>query len=186
MSFDVDDALRRLKPQRRRRRFQVRDAAGLPLAGGAAPDGPVLLDSCVYIHAGTSRLPPAAQALLIRRPIFHCAVCIGELAHGLGALRPDDPRSAGRGRFIRDALARIPDHRVLTPDDAIWGMAGMLSGMLARTQDCNEPQRRKLLNDCLILLTARKHGQILLTANIADFDLISQIVGDARLVYYRA
>ena len=74
----------------------------------------------------------------------------------------------------------------LTPDDEIWGMAGMLSGMLARTQDYNEPQRRKLLNDCLILLTARKHGQILLTANIADVGPVSQIVDDARLVCYRA
>jgi hypothetical protein len=34
-------------------------------------------------------------------------------------------------------------------------------------------------------MTARKRGLALLTANIVDFDLLSQLRADAQVIYYR-
>jgi hypothetical protein len=65
--------------------------------------------------------------------------------------------------------------RTITADAAIWRAAGILSGMLARTQGYGREQRRRVLNDALLFETARKHGCTVLTRNVADFDLLPQL-----------
>ncbi len=45
---------------------------------------------------------------------------------------------------------------------------------------------RRLLNDGLILSTARQLGATVLTANIGDFDALTQLVPDVKVAFYRA
>jgi len=86
------------------------------------------------------------------------------------------------------------------PSPAAWAEAGILSGTLARTQlhlarpksglstaeeCCQKGKRRKLLNDVLIVLTARERGAILVSSNVADMDLLLRFRPDTRLLLYR-
>lgn len=50
----------------------------------------------------------------------------------------------------------------------------------------NEGHERRFVNDALILLQAQSLGAAVLTANIADFDFLTQIIPGARVVFYRA
>ena len=72
----------------------------------------------------------------------------------------------------------------MEPDDAVFLEANIATGILARTQSLAPPDRRKLLNDALTLATAGKKGLVVLTANIADFDLLSQLQPGAPVLYY--
>ena len=86
------------------------------------------------------------------------------------------------------------------PSPAAWAEAGMLSGILARTQlglakpkkdlspvekCCQEGRRRKLLNDALIFLTARENGAVLVMSNLADMDLMMRFRPDAPCLQLR-
>ncbi|VTZ26590.1 conserved hypothetical protein [Methylocella tundrae] len=44
---------------------------------------------------------------------------------------------------------------------------------------------RKLLNDALIFLQARLLGASVLTANVRDFDFLSQLAPTGRVIFYR-
>jgi hypothetical protein len=44
---------------------------------------------------------------------------------------------------------------------------------------------RRFVNEALIILQARQVGASLLTGNIRDFDLLTQIVSSARIILYR-
>ena len=48
-----------------------------------------------------------------------------------------------------------------------------------------QAQERKLLNDSLIYLQARKVGAAVLTRNVRDFDLLEQLVPSGTVVFYR-
>ena len=146
----------------------------------------VLLDSCVYIDTAADRLPDHVAELLAYRLSSHSSVCIGELAFGLGALRPDDSRCRGNSALIADILRRIAGSgRILDPDAETWTIAGMLAGMVARLQGYVEDRRRKAFADALVLVTARKAGLTLLTANLAEFDPLQQLLPDANVAFYR-
>jgi hypothetical protein len=43
----------------------------------------------------------------------------------------------------------------------------------------------KALADCVLFLQARKLGFTVLTANIAEFDLLLQLVPSGRVLFYR-
>ena len=45
-------------------------------------------------------------------------------------------------------------------------------------------QERKLLNDSLIYLQARKVGAAILTRNVRDFDLLEQLVPSGTVIFY--
>ena len=59
-----------------------------------------------------------------------------------------------------------------------------MTGILARLLGLPSGGHRQRINDVLILLTARKAGAAVLTANIGDFDLLQQLVPSAEVVYY--
>ena len=74
--------------------------------------------------------------------------------------------------------------------------SGLRSGPRAgRQHQPRDPDRRRrawhsngaqrLLNDALIFLGVRRHGCVLLTRNVADFNLFQQLVPDARAPFYR-
>jgi predicted nucleic acid-binding protein len=63
----------------------------------------------------------------------------------------------------------------------------MLAGALARLggMQMDEGQKRRFLNDALIALQAQALGAAVLTGNIGDFDTLSQLLPNLRVVNYR-
>src|SRR6476659_502237 len=126
---------------------------------------PVLLDATVYIDVLQGRSPQALDRLIEIRTCNHSAVCIAEFVHA-GRLRPSDPRTTTVLRTISQVVRIVPAHRSSAPDEAIWGTAGILAGMLFRLGSFPAGAERKCLNDALVFLQARKHGCALVTGNI--------------------
>jgi predicted nucleic acid-binding protein len=144
----------------------------------------LLLDTNVYIMEAAGTLPSEASSLVERGLLFHCSVCLGELATGVANA---DPTNAA-WRAIRAHYAALidtfPETRVLIPDREIWLEAGVIAGTLARTQGFQRYQRKECLNDALIYLTATKAGVPVLTANRDEFDLIQQLAPEGRFVHF--
>jgi predicted nucleic acid-binding protein len=185
LSSDLRAALRRYKPDRRRIQLKPRQWDGLVAAADISLSGrPMLVpDTNIYIMSAAGTLPEAARLVLERSLLFHCSVCLAELATGVANLDPSSPA----WRAVRDHYAAlfdaIPDSRLLTPDVQLWTEAGMVAGTLARTQSFQKHQRKECLNDALIYLTAAKAGLPVLTANRNEFDLIQQIAPDGQFVH---
>ncbi len=184
MGFDIDRIIRALKPGKRTAAPVPRPPADLAAASAAAARCPVVLDTTVYIHGGKGVLPPHVAAIVQQWPLLHCSVALGELAHGIGRLDPSHPQTPKRRAYLESVLRQVPQHRVITPEDGIHVTAGILTGILARLLGLPSGGHRQRINDVLILLTARKAGAAVLTANIGDFDLLQQLVPPAEVVYY--
>ncbi len=167
----------------------------------AMPDGvPVMLDTNFYIaHAG-NKLPPAVLAFVEARTVLHCGVALAELAVTAGLLDPADRRTPISRAPLKRLLDTIPLTDCRSPGPAAWAEAGMLSGILARTQlglgkpkkglssaeaCCQAGRRREALLDALIFLTAREQEAILVSSNIADMDLLSRFRPDVRVLLFR-
>lgn len=186
MSFDVDAALRWLKPSRRRRALQRRPNEQLnwidtiPAAGG-----PVLLDTTVYVDTLKARSPETLDAFLSVRTCYHSCVCLSELTHAFGRLNPDDPRTDRPLKVIGRTVRNIPIYRLVAPDAATWGAAGILGGLLFRLGCHPAGAERKCLNDALLYLQGRKSGWPVVTRNVKDFDFLHQLVPDGRVILYR-
>lgn len=146
---------------------------------------PVLLDTTVYIDTLQGRSPAALDAFIRFRTCNHSAVCLSELTHAFGRLDPDDRRTKRALASIRDTILDIPAHRIASPDTEIWGMAGVLAGLLFRFGAYPAGAERKCLNDALVYLQARKLGVPVVTGNLKDFDYLNQLVPDGRVMLYR-
>jgi len=187
LTSDLSRLVRRRKPERRLRQLKPRDPADLVSAEAiAALDGPIAYvpDTTVYIHAAAGRLPPAAREIQRRGLSWHCSVCLGELATGVGAHDPRRPDWTATRDYFTGLFDAIPETRVLTPDAETWIDASMVSGVLARTQGLQRDQRKDPLNDALILLTAARRGLPVLTANRGEFDLLQQLAPEGRFIFY--
>jgi predicted nucleic acid-binding protein len=186
-TFDLDLALRRVKPAKRTAPLTRRDDLAV-IGDDAAPSriGPVLLDTCVYLDAGRGKLPLGARRLLAAAILFHSSVCVAELTYTFGRLDPTHPETPAALAFMRDILDGIRVDRTLAPDADDYVEAGIIAGTLTRTQGLGKPERRKLMLDALVFLTARRVGYPVLTANVGDFDLIQQLAPQGRVVYYAA
>jgi hypothetical protein len=186
LSFNLDATLRWLKPQRKVRPLKRRRDDKLSWIADAAGIGsPVLLDSTVYIDTLQGRSPPALDAFITLRTCNHSAVCLSELTHAFGRLRPMDPRTAGALKVIGKTIRDVPKHRLVAPDAETWGAAGILAGILFRLGSYAAGAERKCLNDTLVFLQGRKLGWPILTGNIVDFDFLNQLVPDGRILLYR-
>jgi predicted nucleic acid-binding protein len=141
-------------------------------------------DTNVYIGSAAGLLPAAVEGLLDRALLFHCAVCLGELATGVANADPTHPQWPAMREHYVSLLAAIPAPRLLTPDAQSWTDAGVIAGTLARSQRFQKHQRKECLNDALILLTAAKAGLPVLTANRDEFDLIQQLAPEGRFVHF--
>jgi predicted nucleic acid-binding protein len=75
-------------------------------------------------------------------------------------------------------------HRVREPSQSAWGTAGILAGLASRLGGYQAGQERRLLNDALLFLQALEEGQIVLTRNIGDFDILNQLVPEGRILLY--
>ena len=151
-----------------------------------APSGRALLvpDTNVYIRAAAGTLPALVQDLVERALLFHCSVCLGELATGIANANPSLPSwSALRDHYL-ELFDSIPSARLLNPDAQVWTDAGVVAGVLARTQGFQKHQRKECLNDALIYLTAAKAGLPVLTADNHQFDLIQQLAPEGKFIHF--
>lgn len=167
----------------RQRRTRNLDAL---LSALDAPQGrvPLMPDTNVYIAEAAGILPPEVEALLDRSLLFHCSVCLAELATGIANGDPRHPHWCVTRDHYAEIMAAIPASRVLTPDRTVWIDAGLLSGILARTQGLQPYQRKEMLNDALILLTAASAGLPVLTSNRDQFDMLQQLAPEARFYHF--
>ena len=182
----LGDSLRRLKPERHRKRLTQRDRRDLPFLAQVAPAYPkLLLDTTVYIDALQGRLEEQAEIALRAGSLWHCTVTEAELAALSGLLDPLVPGTQEAVKQVAASIEQRPAHRILNPDRDVWREAGVLAGLLARLQGYGRRERRKALNDALIFLTAAKNGCAVLTRNLADFDLLMQLDSRGRAIFYQ-
>ena len=167
-----------------------RDRAALPKLGTALPQGPLLLDTNVFINALAGRGPTALRRLLEAVPrLFVAAPTRAELSWVQGRLDPDHP---GTGRVLttyQALLQRIDPAKVLVPDDPDWLAAGELAGRVARAlaggggKIATAFDRVELISDALTAILAGRAGLTIVTED-GDFDLLSQLLPGLDVLFY--
>lgn len=186
-SSEFAQSLRRIKPLKHLKRLAYRERSRLRFLPDLKPPFPkLLLDTCVYIDALQGRLPEEMVVVLRSGSLWHCAVTEAELSAVAGLLDPAHPETSKVIAQVGASLEARPPHRVLTPDRDTWHEAGIFAGLLARLQHYGKQERRKSLNDSLIFLTAIKHGCVVLTRNVSEFDLLMQLEPKGQAVFYDA
>lgn len=183
--FEFDAATRwaRFDP---RKTLARRPDTELPFVNEEHIAGPaLLLDTCVYIDKLQARASEIVSRLIATRQAKHSSIAIQELMHAVGVLDPDDPRTAGAVAEIRGLIGSMPRHRIVVPDIDVLGRAALLTGIVCRLQDYATDARLRVLHDCVLLLQAQKLGLTLLSANIADFDILQQLLPATRILLYR-
>jgi predicted nucleic acid-binding protein len=178
-------SLRRLKPEKHRKRLLRRDRSELRFLSSFKPPFPkLLLDTTVYIDALQGRLPAYVEIALQVGDLWHSAVTESELSALAGLLNPSNAETANVVDQVAASIELRPAHRIITPDRDTWREAGILAGLLARLQQYGRSEQRKALNDSLIHVSAAKNGCVVLTRNIADFDLLMQLDQRGQAVFY--
>ncbi len=161
-----------------------RDRAELDFVTNLKDSPELLLDTTVYIDELQSKLPADLELGLYAANIWHSTITECELATIAGLLDPTHKDSATIvERVLRSIDERSPS-RIVNPDRDTWRAAGILSGTLARLQQYGKADQHRALNDCLIFLSAAKHGLTVLTRNIADYDLLLQLAPHGKAVFY--
>jgi hypothetical protein len=189
-------------PDRHTRPFPRRQDSALPFDPAALPvDLPLMLDTTVYVHRLQNKIPPPIHALVEARPVLHCAVAIAEIAVSAGIMEPAHATTARYRTPLLGLLEGISALDMRAPGPAAWAEAGMLAGILARTQfglarprtvlgstaaEQQRDSRRRLLNDALIFLCAGEHGAVLVSGNVADLDILLRFRPDIQVLLYRA
>ena len=163
------------------------------------PNVPVMFDTNFYLHRIRGKLPPDIADFVANRHILHSGVACNELAISAGILDPAIPGTARNRSIVMNLLQPISAYDVVAPSAAAWAEAGMLAGILARTQHlakpkkdptpdqacCQQGLRRKLINDALIFLSAYEQNAILVSANAKGMDLLLQFRQGAHVLLFR-
>lgn len=154
MNIDLREALRRRKPERWQTRLVPRPRGDLISAADLVTSGRVQLvpDTNVYIMSAAGTSPSDAQTLVERALLFHCSVCLGELATGIANADPSLTGWLAVRNHYAELFESIAPTRLLNPDSQIWTEAGIVAGALARIQGI-QPHQRK---GCLDLLDRNK------------------------------
>ncbi|MFZ0815718.1 MAG: PIN domain-containing protein [Candidatus Sulfotelmatobacter sp.] len=179
-------SLRRFKPEKRNRPLQRRPDTELDfIETTRTKPAKLLFDTTVYIDILRGRFPETGLLILRAVQAWHSPVTEAELVASIGMLDPSHPQSRKIVEEIADLIDRRPIPRTITPDVIIWREAAIVSGILARLQSYKKDERRRVLNDALLYITARRHGCTLLTRNITDFDFLQQLDPSGRVLFYR-
>jgi predicted nucleic acid-binding protein len=186
LSSELWRSIRRYKPERHARPLQRRADSELDfLETIRVKPAKLLYDTTVYIDVLRDQFPITGQLMLRAVEAWHAPVTEAELIAAVGLLEPNNSRT----RPIIDKIATVidqrPTQRTIVPDVIVWREASILSGILARLQNFDKDQRRRLMNDALLFVTARRHGCTLLTRNISDFDWMQQLEPAGRVLFYR-
>jgi predicted nucleic acid-binding protein len=167
-----------------------RPGAALPRLGSAAPRGPVLLDTNVFINALAGRGPATLKTLLANLPLsLVSGPVVAELAWTRGRLDPGHPQTAAVLARYEGILSRIAPNKMLLADATDWPRAGALAGAVARgTAGAAKSiptafDRIELIHDALTALTALRAGATLVTSD-RDFDLIMQLEPGLDVLFY--
>nr|WP_294555771.1 PIN domain-containing protein [uncultured Rhodopila sp.] len=154
------------------------------------PEGPVLLDTNVFINALAGRGPPVLRRLLEALPrLFVAAPTRAELAWVRGRLDPDHPGTARVLATYKALLSRMDPAKVLVPADADWLEAGALAGRAARAvaggggKIATAFDRVELISDALTAVLARKAGLAVVTED-TDFEVMAQLVPGLHVLFY--
>lgn len=184
-AFGFKQALRHVKPEKRRRQLKPRSRTELPFIGKEwEQHAKLLYDTTVYVDILQGRFPRDAESLLRAADAWHSTVTEAELSVLCGLLDPLHPGTRAVVDQITAIIDRRPTHRTIAPDAETWRTAGLLAGTLARLQQYAPADRRRLLNDALLFSTARKHGFTVLTRNVDDFDLLQQLDPAGKVLFY--
>jgi predicted nucleic acid-binding protein len=190
LSSELWRSIRHYKPERHTRPLQRRADSELDfLESIRVKPAKLLYDTTVYIDVLRDQFPMRGQFMLRAVEAWHSPVTEAELISAVGLLEPHNSRT----RPVIDKIAAViattidqrPRQRTIVPDVIVWREAAILSGILARLQGFDKGQRRRLMNDALLFVTARRHGCTLLTRNVSDFDLMQQLEPAGRVLFYR-
>jgi predicted nucleic acid-binding protein len=186
LSSELWRSIRRYKPEKHTRPLQRRADSELDfLETIRVKPAKLLYDTTVYIDVLRDQFPMTGQLMLRAVEAWHSPVTEAELISAVGLLEPHHSRT----RPVIDKIAAVidqrPMQRTIVPDVIVWREASILSGILARLQGFDKGQRRRLVNDALLFVTARRHGCTLLTRNVSDFDLMQQLEPAGRVLFYR-
>lgn len=186
MSIDLAAAIGRLEPEKRRTRLSRRPLEKLTSAADVSDAAAIALvpDTNVYILDAAGRTSPEVAGLLDRASLFHCSVCLAEIAVGVANANPASPAWPALRTHYQELFASVPATRLLVPDAETWAEAGLIAGTLTRTQGYQKHQLKECLNDALIFLTAAKAGIPVLTENRDDFDLIQQLAPQGHFLHF--
>ncbi len=179
------DLIARHDPAQWTRALRYRGRSDLPFdLSMAAAEAPLMLDTTVYIDALKGKMPADVAALVASRIALHCSVACAEMAFGLGQLDPADKRTPTNRAAIEETLARIPTSAIFAPSADAWIEAGIVTGILARTQGIPAGGRRDLLNDALLFFTAGEVGAVLVSRNIRHMGLLLQLQPRVSVLLY--
>jgi predicted nucleic acid-binding protein len=186
LNSDFRTTLRRLKPEKRRVQLKPRAESDLDfLETTSKKPRKLLYDTTVYIDILQNRFPQTGDLMLRATEAWHSAVTEAELAAAIGLLDPAHSETRNIVEQITAVIEQRPRFRTIVPDAEVWREAGILSGILARVQGYGKDQRRRALNDALLFATARKHGCVVLTRNVVDFDLLQQLNPSGSVLFYK-
>jgi predicted nucleic acid-binding protein len=179
--FEARDLSRFAKP------LEYRKDRELPFDAAQAAQGELLvLDTCTVIDGLKNTLPPEIAMAISGGVAISSAVVVGELVRGHASLKPSHPMTARNAATIMEAIQEaeaLPT--CLTPSPHQWVEANAVVATIGRCNGIAKEMRDRLLADALIYISARDAGARLVTANIADFDLIDRVATGARLLFYR-
>jgi predicted nucleic acid-binding protein len=184
LSTDLSRLLRRFRNHDQRHSPKPRSKAQLDYFDQVTTIPKLLYDTTVYIDLLQDRFPRSAVNILKASDSWHSTVTEAELIALCGMLHPSHPDTPHVIVAVLASVESRKDHRILSPDRETWVAAGLLSATLARLQQRSQTDRIRLLNDALLLETARKYGLSLLTRNIKDFDLLQQLEPSAKVLFY--
>lgn len=183
--FDLESALRWARPLLKRPATRRADISLPFLSEDLLSGSSLLLNTCVYIDILSGRAPLSVNDVLDARISHHSTVAVQELMHTVGALDPEHPDTKTVVRSISTAIGSMNPWRTHSPDIDVSGRAALLSGVLCRTQGYAKDARLRALHDCTLFLQAQKLGLTVLTANVADFDILLQLIPSGRVLFYR-
>ena len=186
MNSEFEASLRRIKPKKRNQPLQRRPDSALEfIEATAVRPAKLLYDTTVYIDILQDRFPKEGELMLRAIDAWHSPVTEAELAAACGLLDPDHSQTREVIEQIAALIDRRPVQRTVMTDQNIWREAGILSGTLARLQDYGKDHRRRILNDALLYVSARRSGCTVLTRNTSDFDFLQQLDPAGRVLFYR-
>lgn len=167
-----------------------RPPAILPMLGDTAPDGPVLLDTNVFINVLTGRGPAVLRQMLQILPRFFVAAPTrAELAWLAGRLDPAHPGTARVLAATEGVQSHIDSVMMLVPDDADWRAAGQRAGTVARgftggrRRIATAFDRVELIHDALTATLAARAGCTVVTED-RDFAAFARLDARLRVMFY--
>lgn len=131
----------------------------------------IVFDSSVYINSGQKGEMPLLAARRIdfqgeSLAVYLSSVVLAELYSGA------DTKSRKLISKFEHDFSKV--RRLLIPSKSDWGLAGKTLYNIGKEYGFEMIGRSRMMNDCLIAMTASRLGLSLATGNVRDFQIISE------------